>query len=61
MRTLTRRELTAALAARQLLLRPERLEAAEAIRRLTPLQGQDSQAPYVALAARVEGFERDDL
>ena len=34
---------------------------AEAIRRLTPLQGQDSPAPYVALAARLEGFSREQL
>src|SRR6476659_1255567 len=34
---------------------------AEEIRRLTPLQGQHSPAPYVALAARLEGFSRDAL
>jgi hypothetical protein len=56
MRTLTRAELTAALAARQMLLERKRLGPAEAIRRLTPLQGQDSPAPYVALAARLAGF-----
>ena len=61
MRTLTREELTAALAARQLLLRREPIAPAEAIRRLTPLQAQDPPAPYVALAARVEGLRRDDL
>ena len=43
-RTLTRPELTAALAARQMLLErhAHALAPAEAIRRLTPLQGQDS-------------------
>ena len=56
-RTLTRKELTAALAARQLLLERRRLAPAEAIRRLTPLQGQDSPAPYIALAARLDGFD----
>ena len=61
MRVLTRPELTAALAARQLLLERRRLRPAEAIRRLTPLQGQDSPAPYVALAARLEGFGREQL
>ena len=61
MRTLTRQELTAALAARQMLLERQRLAPAEAIRRLTPLQGQHSPAPYVALAARLDGFTRDDL
>jgi hypothetical protein len=60
-RTLTRPELTAALAARQMLLRRHRLAPAEAIRRLTPLQGQDPPAPYVALAARLDRFARDDL
>jgi Winged helix DNA-binding domain len=61
MRTLSRKELTAALAARQMLLERQSLTPAEAIRRLTPLQGQDSPAPYVALAARLDGFTRADL
>jgi len=61
MQTLTRAELTAALAARQLLLERLPLAPAEAIRRLTPLQAQHPPAPYVALAARLEGFTRDDL
>jgi len=60
-RTLSRRELTAALAARQMLLERHSLAPAEAIRRLTPLQGQDSPAPYVALAARLDRFAREDL
>jgi hypothetical protein len=60
-RTLTRPELTAALAARQGLLERHRLDPAEAIRRLTPLQGQHPPAPYLALAARLEGFSRADL
>ena len=38
-----------------------RLAPAEAIARLTPLQGQDSPAPYIALAARLDGFEREQL
>jgi hypothetical protein len=59
--TLTRAELTAALAARQMLLERQRLAPAEAIRRLTPLQGQHAPAPYVALAARLDGFAREDL
>lgn len=61
MRTLTREELTAAHAARQMLLERQRLDPVEAIRRLTPLQGQDPPAPYVALAARLEGFSRAAL
>jgi hypothetical protein len=60
-RTLTRAELTAALAARQLLLERRRLSPAEAIRLLTPLQGQHAPAPFIALAARLDGFERADL
>jgi hypothetical protein len=61
LRTLTRQELTAALAARQMLLQRRRLAPAEAIRLLTPLQGQHPPAPYVALAARLDGFDRGDL
>jgi Winged helix DNA-binding domain len=60
-RTLTRPELTAALAARQGLIERHRLDPAEAVRRLTPLQGQHPPAPYLALAARLEGFTRGDL
>jgi hypothetical protein len=60
-RTLTRKELTAALAARQFLIERQPLAPAQAIARLTPLQGQDVGAPYVALAARLEGFARADL
>ena len=61
MRTLTRPELTAALAARQGLIERLRIDPAEAIRRLTPLQAQHPPAPYVALAARLDGFTRGDL
>ena len=61
MRTLTRPELTAALAARQGLIERWRVDPAEAIRRLTPLQGQEPVAPFIALAARLEGFTRADL
>jgi hypothetical protein len=44
-----------------MLLERRRLDPAEAIRLLTPLQGQDSPAPYVALAARLDGFEAGQL
>ncbi len=60
-RTLTRKQLTAALSARQMLLERQPLAPAEAIRRLTPLQGQDSPAPYIALAARLRGLSINDL
>ena len=61
MQTLTRAELTAALAARQMLLKRRRVDPAEAIRLLTPLQGQDLPSPYIALAARLDAFRREDL
>jgi hypothetical protein len=60
-RTLTRPELTAALAARQGLIGRRHCSPAEAIRRLTPLQAQHPPAPYIALAARLDGFTREDL
>ena len=60
-RRLTRPELTAALAGRQGLIERRRIDPAEAIRRLTPLQGQHPPAPYVALAARLDGFTRAEL
>jgi hypothetical protein len=60
-RVLSREELTAALAARQFLIERQEVTAAEAVRRLTPLQGQHPPAPFIALAARVEGFERGGL
>ena len=61
MESLSRERLTVALAARQLLLDRARLSPAEAIRRLTPLQGQHPPAPYIALAARLDGFSRGSL
>jgi len=61
LRVLTRPELTAALAARQGLIERWNVAPAEAIRRLTPLQGQFAPAPFIALAARLNGFARADL
>ena len=61
MKPLTLRELNRATLARQLLLERERLEVAEAVGRLGALQAQRPRAPYVALAARIEGFEREQL
>jgi hypothetical protein len=60
-RTLTRQELTAALAARQLLVERARVAPAAAIRRLTPLQGQHPPSPFIALAARLDRFTRGGL
>ena len=58
---LTRRDLNRATLARQLLLRRERLGVAEAVGRLGALQAQRPRAPYVALAARLDGFRREHL
>jgi hypothetical protein len=60
-RVLTRRELTAALAARQFLIERRTLAPADAIRHLTPLQGQQPRAPHIALAARLNRFQQADL
>jgi hypothetical protein len=60
-RELSRRQLTVATADRQLLIERARLTPARAVRLLTPLQAQHPPAPYVALAARLEGFERARL
>jgi hypothetical protein len=59
--TLTRKQLTAALAARQMLIERQPVAPAEAILRLTPLQAQHPTAPHFALAARLEGFDRHHL
>jgi hypothetical protein len=59
MRVLTRKELTATLAHRQGLITRWNTTPHDAIKRLTPLQGQEARAPFVALAARVEGFTRE--
>jgi len=59
--TLTLRELNRATLARQLLLERVPLDVPTAVHRLGALQGQRPRAPYVALAARVESFEREAL
>ncbi|MBA2383834.1 MAG: winged helix DNA-binding domain-containing protein [Actinobacteria bacterium] len=61
MKPLTLRELNRATLARQLLLRREQLGVPEAVERLGALQAQRPRAPYVALAARLDGFQREDL
>lgn len=60
-RRLTERELTLSLLARQLLLERGRLSAAQAVRRLVALQAQYSPSPYIALHARLDGFEVAEL
>jgi hypothetical protein len=58
---LGRRELNRATLARQLLLGRHDLPAAEAVGRLGGLNAQDPEPPYLALWARLTGFERDAL
>jgi hypothetical protein len=60
-RVLTQRELNRTTLLRQLLLRRERLSPVRAIERLAGLQAQLASSPYLALWARVEGFERASL
>lgn len=60
-RVLTRSELNRALLARQLLLARERLPLEHAVERLAGLQAQYTPAPYLALHARLERVERDDI
>ncbi|MGZ8695348.1 MAG: winged helix DNA-binding domain-containing protein [Gaiellaceae bacterium] len=61
MEPLSLRALNRATLARQLLLGREQLDVATAVARLGALQAQRPRAPYVALAARLEGFEREQL
>ena len=60
-RALTQRELNRTTLLRQLLLRRERLSPVRAIERLAGLQAQLASSPYLALWARLDGFERPAL
>ncbi len=60
-RVLTRVELNRALLARQLLLERRRLPVARAVEALAGLQAQYTPSPYLALAARLDGLEREAL
>lgn len=55
------RELNRATLARQLLLARARVTVPRALERIGGVQAQDLEAPYRALASRVEGFRRDVL
>ena len=59
--TLSERQLNRATLARQLLLRRQRLGAAEAVRRVVALQAQEAASPYIALWNRVAGFDPAEL
>ena len=61
MKPLTLRELNRATLARQLLLDRVHLDVPDAVHRLGALQAQRPRAPFVALAARLDGFAREDL
>lgn len=56
-RELTDRDLNRATLERQLLLRRERLDPAEAVRRLGGLQSQEPASPYLALWTRLAKFD----
>jgi hypothetical protein len=60
-RVLTQRELNRALLARQLLLERVRLPLPRVVERIGGIQNQYAPSGYIALWARVEGFERRDL
>jgi hypothetical protein len=58
---LTERRLNRATLARQLLLRRERVDVVDAVRRIVAIQAQEPPSPFVALWNRVEGFDPADL
>jgi hypothetical protein len=60
-RVLTQRELNRTTLLRQLLLRRERISAVRAVGQLAGLQAQLPASPYLALWARLEGFDRASL
>jgi hypothetical protein len=55
------RALNRATLARQLLLRPAALPAKAAVEHLLGLQAQEVKPPYLALAARLDGFVPEEL
>lgn len=57
MAPLTARRLNRATLARQLLLGRERLDVAEAVRRVVALQAQEAASPYLALWNRLDRFD----
>jgi hypothetical protein len=59
--TLTRRALSRATLARQMLLAREETGALDAVERLVALQAQLARPPHIALWSRLAGFQREDL
>ncbi|MEV8392574.1 MULTISPECIES: winged helix DNA-binding domain-containing protein [unclassified Streptomyces] len=55
--TITAQALNRATLARQLLLRRESLDVADAVRRVVALQAQQPASPYIALWNRLSGFD----
>lgn len=58
---LTARQLALATLDRQFLLERQRLDVAEAVRRVCALQAQTPASPYLALWNRLQGFVPEDL
>jgi hypothetical protein len=61
MKPLSRRTLSRATLARQMLLAREPMKPLAAVERLAGLQAQVPRPPFVALWSRVDGFRREDL
>jgi hypothetical protein len=59
--SLTARQLNRATLGRQLLLRRERLDVVDAVRRIVALQAQEPASPYLALWNRLVDFDPADL
>jgi hypothetical protein len=58
---ITARELNRSTLGRQMLLRRESCDAADAVRRVVALQAQQAASPYLALWNRLTGFDPADL